>query len=36
MSLYQLNKKLNIGRENVFLFNQLNKLIKKIIVIYQM
>ena len=30
MNLHQLNKKLSVGRQNGFIFNQINKLTKKI------
>ena len=35
MDLYELNKKLENARQDGFLFNQINKLTKKFIVIYQ-
>ena len=35
MNLYELSKKLTVARQKGFNFNQINKVIKKCIVIYQ-
>ena len=35
MNLYELNKKLEVARQNGFIYNQRHKFRKKIIVIYQ-
>ena len=35
MGMYELNKKLKIARQSGYIFNQINKLTKKFITVYQ-